>query len=83
MQKIIPISEAKARLAEIVRDSDSHDVVLMKHGRPSAVVMSAARHGELLEQLEDLSDRLAVHEREGLTMDYDKLAAELGLDDKE
>lgn len=82
MQKIIPISEAKARLAEIVRDSDSDDVVLMKHGHPAAVVMSYARHEALLGTLEDMSDRLAIYERDGLTMDYAKLSAELGLDEE-
>lgn len=81
MQRIIPISEAKARLAEIVRDSDSDDVVLMKHGHPAAVVMSYARHEALLDQIEDLTDRLSIHERDGLTMDYAKLSAERGLDE--
>ena len=79
MTSLIPISEAKARLAEIVRDSDFEDVLLMRHGRPVAAVMSMARHEALLEEIEDLRDRLSVHEREGVTMDFDKLTAELGL----
>jgi len=81
MQKMIPISEAKPRLAEIVRDSGSDDVVLTKHGHPVAVVMSVMRHDELLERIEDMADRLSVYERDGLTMGYSKLSAELGLDD--
>lgn len=81
MQRIIPISEAKARLAEIVRDSDSDDIVLMKHGHPAAVVVSYARHEALLDQIEDLTDRLSIHERDGLIMEYAKLSAELGLDE--
>ena len=79
MSHLIPITEAKGRLAEVVRDSDSEDVLLMRHGRPAAVVMSTRRHDALLEELEDLRDRLSVHERDGLTMDFDKLAAELGV----
>lgn len=74
----IPISEAKAKLSEIVRDSDSHDVFLMRHGRPAAVLMSHARYEALLERMEDMADRLSVHEREGMTMDFEKLAVELG-----
>lgn len=80
MSKLIAISEAKGRLSEIVRDSDDADVLLMRHGHPAAVIMSVRRHEALLEELEDLRDRLSVHEREGVTMDFDKLAAELGLD---
>jgi prevent-host-death family protein len=78
---MIPISEAKGRLSELVRESDSRDVLLMRHGRPAAVVMSYARHEALLERLEDVLDRLSVHERSGLTMEYEKLATELALDD--
>lgn len=80
VSKLIAISEAKGRLSEIVRDSDDADVLLMRHGHPAAVIMSVRRHEALLEELEDLRDRLSVHEREGVTMDFDKLAAELGLD---
>ncbi|MGH3094580.1 MAG: type II toxin-antitoxin system Phd/YefM family antitoxin [Streptosporangiales bacterium] len=82
MAEFVPVSEAKGKLSELVRESDCGDVVLMKHGRPAAVVLSARRHEELMEQLDDLEDRLSVYEAEGLTMDYDKLRAELGFDEK-
>lgn len=75
----IPISEAKAKLSEVVAESDSHDVTLLKHGRPAAVVMSAARFEALLEKMEDMDDRLSVYERDGVTMDFEKLASELGM----
>lgn len=77
----VPVSEAKGKLAEIVRDSDSHDVILMRHGRPAAVVISHARFEALLDRMEDMADRLSVFERDGVTMDFEKLTAELGLDD--
>ena len=51
----------------------------MRHGRPAAVLMSVRRHAALLEQLDELEDRLSVHEREGLTLDLDKAKVELGL----
>lgn len=76
---LVPITEAKARLSEIVRESNDRNVLLMKHGRPGAVVMSAARYEALIEQIEDMSDRLSIYEREGVTIRLDKLTAELGL----
>jgi len=82
MIKMVPISEAKGRLSEIVRDSESDDVLLLRHGRPTAVVMSTARFEALMERMEDMDDRLAVYEAEGLTMDYDMLRRELSLDDQ-
>jgi antitoxin StbD len=77
MSVVIPISEAKGRLAELVRDSDAEPVTLMRHGHPAAVLLSARSYEALLEQLDDLEDRLSVHEREHVTIDFDKLRAEL------
>lgn len=79
MEKFVPISEAKGRLAELVRESGDRDVLLMRHGRPAAVLMSYERHEALIEDLQDALDRLAVHERENVTISMDKLSAELGL----
>lgn len=79
MAKLVPLSEAKGHLSELVRDSDSDEVLLMRHGRPAAVMLSARRWDALQEELEDLRDRLSVAEREGVTVDFDKVMAELGL----
>lgn len=76
---LVPITEAKARLSEIVRESEDRNVLLMKHGRPGAVVMSASRYEDLLARVEDMEDRLSIYEREGVTISLDKLTAELGL----
>lgn len=76
---LVPITEAKARLSEIVRESEHRNVLLMKHGRPAAVVLSAGQYDALMERIEDMSDRLAIYEREGVTIGLDKLKAELGL----
>lgn len=75
--QMIPISEANGRLSELVREADSQDVLLMRHGRAAAVMMSPRRHDALVEELEDALDRLSVYEREGLTMSIDKVKAEL------
>ena len=76
---VAAVTYAKTHLAVIVRDSDIEDVVLLKHGNPAAVVMSAGRHEALLDTLEDISDRPAVHERDHMTRDFDTLLPELGL----
>ena len=75
----VPISKAKARLSELVRQAADEDVVLMNHSTPAAVMVSAERYDDLLEELEDLRDRISVHERSGVTVSADKLMAELGL----
>lgn len=74
---LIPVTEAKARLAEIVRECAHRDVLLLRHGRPAAVVLSADRYEALLDRLDDLEDRLAVHERTGVTVSLEALRAEL------
>ena len=43
--------------------------------------MSHARFEALLERLADMADRLSVLDREGMTMDHQKLSAELRLSD--
>lgn len=62
---LVPISEAKAKLAELVRDSGTDDVVLLRHGRPAAVMISARRHEELIRDLEDAEGKLSIYEAEG------------------
>lgn len=81
MAEFVPISEAKARLSELVHKAEGEDVVLMRHGRPAAVIISAGRHAELMELIDDLEDRLAVHEAEGddVAVPWEKLKVELGL----
>ncbi|HEX5255609.1 MAG TPA: type II toxin-antitoxin system prevent-host-death family antitoxin [Mycobacterium sp.] len=79
MSVLIAISKARARLSELVRVSHDDDVVLMNHSTPAAVIVSADRYQAMLEELEDLKDRLSVHERTDVTISADKLAVELGL----
>ncbi|BBZ48830.1 type II toxin-antitoxin system Phd/YefM family antitoxin [Mycobacterium heidelbergense] len=78
---MISISKAKAKLSELVRQSADEDVVLMNHSTPAAVLVGAGRYDAMLEEIEDLRDRLSVHERTGVTVEAGKLWAELGLSD--
>lgn len=82
MSELVPISEARAKLSKLIRHAADEDVVLMNHGRPAAILISPARYESILEDLEDLRDRLSVHEREGVTMPIAKLIAELGIGDE-
>lgn len=83
MSELYTITEAKAKLPEIVRRSADQAVTVLRHGRPVAVVIGYARYEALLERLEDLDDRLSVYEsRESdsdLRIGHDKVVAELGL----
>jgi antitoxin StbD len=82
VSNLVPISQARAHLSRLVKESAEDDVVLMNHGRPAAILIAADRYESLLEELEDLRDRLSVHEREHVTMPFDKFVAELGISDQ-
>jgi antitoxin StbD len=77
---MIAISKAKAKLSELVRQAADENIVLMNHSTPAAIIIGAERHEAMLEEMEDLRDRLSVYERTGVTIDADKLWAELGLE---
>ena len=60
---MVPITEAKAKLPEIVRAAgDNTMTVLLRHGRPAALVIGVEQYDALLEEIEDLKDRLSVYE---------------------
>ncbi len=81
MAQMIRVTEARARLAELVTASDEEDVLLIRHGRPAAVLMSVRRHADLMELIDDLEDRLAVHERaDEPAISFDKFLTEMGDD---
>lgn len=80
MDHIIGVTEAKAQLTKLIRDAESHDVILLRHGRPAAVLISPQRLDALHERLEDAEDRLSVYERDGVTVDYEKVSAEVTSD---
>ena len=82
-EDLFTITDAKAKLPEIVRRAVERDVTLLRHGRPVAVVIGTDRFEALLEQIEDLDDRLSVYESLGsepdLRIGHAKVVAELGL----
>lgn len=79
MSQLVPVSEARASLSALIKKATEQDITLMNHGRPAAVLISAERYDALLEEIEDLKDRLSVHERDGVTVSLDHLVAELGI----
>ena len=80
---LVTVTEAKARLGELIREATEEDVVVVRHGHPAAVLVGAERYDALLEELEDLKDRLSVYEsaqsEPGLRVGFEKMAAELGV----
>ena len=79
----VPISEAKAKLNELVRIAEDQEVFILRHGRPVGVILSPARFNALIEELEDTLDRLSVYESqqspESLRIPWEKVEAELGI----
>lgn len=59
MAKIVPFSEARSNLTELLDDLESrHEHVLItRNGRPSAVLISADEYESLEETLEILQDK--------------------------
>jgi prevent-host-death family protein len=81
---LVPLSEAKARFHELVRELSEREVLLLRHGRPVGVLMGYEAYEALLERLEELEDRLAVlearEEGEDARTSWAKVKVEAGLD---
>ena len=62
MTKMLPISEVKTRLPELVRGVAERDdeVVITRNGRPAAIIVSLDEYEGLRETLEILSDPKAM-----------------------
>jgi prevent-host-death family protein len=58
MAKILPISEVKARLPELVTgvEEREEEVIVTRNGRPAAMLVSYAEYERLKETLDVLSD---------------------------
>ena len=79
-QELVTLSDAKVRLHELVRGLPERDVLLLRHGRPVAAMVSYAKFEALIEQLEDLQDRIAVFEAQNeppdMMIPWEQLKAE-------
>ncbi len=51
-QELVPLSDAKVRLHEVVRNLGDRDVVLLRYGRPVGAVVSFDRYQDLIERAE-------------------------------
>lgn len=89
MPRIVPFTEARARLTELLDEVEAqHEhVVITRNGRPSAVVLSTDEYDRLEETLEilqddDTLDALRESERDvqaGRLSSLDEVRRELGL----
>lgn len=59
MDRIVPISEGRASLSELVTETSDHPVYLLRHGKPVADLLDADKYERLLDHIEDLEDTLA------------------------
>ncbi|MPZ89852.1 MAG: type II toxin-antitoxin system prevent-host-death family antitoxin [Nitriliruptorales bacterium] len=81
-EHMVPVSDAKGRLSALVREAEDADVLLMRYGRPAAVLVGVDRYEGMLEEHEDALDRLSIYESadSDARIPWEKLKIELGLD---
>lgn len=62
VDRFIPVSEAKTRLLDLVRDLQAKDdiIAITKNGVPAAVLLSAEKFEGFLETIDVLSDEKAM-----------------------
>jgi hypothetical protein len=51
-QELLPLSEAKTRLHDVIRHAEERDLVLLRHGRPVGALLGYRRYRALLERAE-------------------------------
>ena len=72
-------SDARQALPEVIELAQREAVTIEKHGRPVAVVISPARHEELLEAWEEAQDVAAFDAaRADDTVPWEQVKADLG-----
>lgn len=89
MAKVVPFTEARTHLTELIDDVESvHEhVVITRNGRPAAIVMSQSEYDSLIETLEILGDQklmadLAASDEDvasGRLVPWEEVKRELGL----
>ncbi len=82
--RILPISDLRRKANDIINTlrETSDAVYITQHGRPAAVLVDYARYEQMLQDLEDLTDRLSL---ESATAEpvrpYSDFMTEMGLGD--
>jgi antitoxin StbD len=71
--KLVPITEAKFTLSDLVRQSADADVFLMQGETAAAVLIGIDNFEAMVDEIHDLKGRLRVYELGGITIDMDKL----------
>lgn len=56
------VSKAREKMAEVIELAGTEAVILERHGKPAAVVISYERYDELMDALETLEDLAAIDE---------------------
>jgi len=77
----INVSEARARLPEVIDTAQTEAVIVQRHGKPVAVVISYERYDELMNALEDIEDIAAFDAaiaEEGPNIPWEQVKADLG-----
>ncbi|HEY4005597.1 MAG TPA: type II toxin-antitoxin system Phd/YefM family antitoxin [Pseudonocardia sp.] len=78
----ISVSDARGQLPEVIDTAQNEAVVLQRHGRPVAVVISPGRYEELMDALEaaeDIAAFDAAMAEEDPSIPWEQVKADLGL----
>lgn len=83
MSKVLPISEVKARLPELVSGVElrEEEVVVTRNGKPAAVLVNVGELARLKETVEVLSDAGLMRQIRQSRAHYEKGAKGLSLDE--
>lgn len=79
----IKISEAREKMAQVVSLSQTEAVILERHGKEAAVVVSPERFREMVDAVEELEDVVAFDAsmvEEGDDISWQQARADLGWD---
>lgn len=77
----VDVSRARTSLAQILDAAKNEAVLIERYGKPAAVLISPARHDELLAAMEELEDLRAFDQamaEEGENIPWEQVKADLG-----
>jgi prevent-host-death family protein len=72
--EMIPLSEAKTRLHQLVRGAEGREVLLMRHGRPVGVLLGYRRYRALVDEAERAARLAAPRSATTLDLLRDRIA---------